>query len=180
MARLRSSVPELFVYFVKLASIARCAAAPMCAGVGKSGSPAPKSTMSIPWDFIFMASDATFMVGDCAIRPARADRLISLGPQGLAPLLLLAEAIFDNGRYERRHGAAERDDLLDEARADVGVGFGGHHEDRFDLGIEVPVHQRHLHFVFEVGNHAAAADDHAGPLPSRVLDEEAVQGVLSD
>src|SRR5258707_10242149 len=126
MARLRSSVPELFVYLVKFASIARCAAALMWSGVGKSGSPAPKSTTSIPWAFIFMASAATFIVGDTAIRPARAERLIFLGPQGLAPELLVAQAIFDNGRHERRHGAAKRDDLLDEARAHVGIGFGRH------------------------------------------------------
>src|SRR5436190_10633746 len=128
MARLRSSVPELFVYLVKLASMARWAAAPMCLGVGKSGSPAPKSTTSIPWAFIFMASAATFIVGDTAIRPARADRLIDLGPQGLAPELLVAQAIFDNGWNERRHGAAQGDHFLDEPRTDVGIGFGRHHE----------------------------------------------------
>src|SRR5215211_5192524 len=49
-------------------------------------------------------------------------------------------------------GAGLRGDLLDQARADVGVRFGGHHEHRLDLGIEVPVHQRHLHLVFEIGN----------------------------
>src|SRR5258708_18535584 len=136
MACLRSWVPELLVYFVKLASMARCAAAPMCGGVGKSGSPAPKSTMSTPWAFSFMASDATFMVGDCAIRPARADRLISLGPQCLAPQLLLAEAILDNRRHERRDGAAERDDLLDEARADIGVAVSRHHADGVVVRIE--------------------------------------------
>ncbi len=71
-AFLSSSVPELVVYFVKFASIAALAASPMWRGVGKSGSPAPKSTTSMPCDFSLMASAATFIVGDVAIRPARA------------------------------------------------------------------------------------------------------------
>ena len=90
------------MYFVKLASMARCAAAPMCVGVGKSGSPAPKSTTSIPWAFIFMASAATFIVGDTAMRPARAERFIDSGPQGLAPALLVAQALFDNATARGR------------------------------------------------------------------------------
>src|SRR4029434_8879652 len=111
IARFRSSVPELVVYFVKLASIALCAAADTCGGVGKSGSPAPKSTTSIPWAFIFRASAVTFMVGDMAMRAVRAASCMRSGPQRVRRRALLAQPGFDERRHEVRDGAAERDDL---------------------------------------------------------------------
>jgi hypothetical protein len=69
IARFRSSVPELVVYFVKCASMAALAASEMCAGVGKSGSPAPKSITSTPCALSLIASAATFIVGDTPMRP---------------------------------------------------------------------------------------------------------------
>src|SRR5208283_1960523 len=51
----RSGMPELGVYLVKPASSADIAAALMCSGVSKSGSPAPKLQTSIPSDFIALA-----------------------------------------------------------------------------------------------------------------------------
>src|ERR1700674_2276995 len=48
-------MPELGVYLVKPASRAAMAAALMCSGVSKSGSPAPKPQTSIPSDFIAFA-----------------------------------------------------------------------------------------------------------------------------
>ena len=42
-ARFRSSVPELVVYFVKFASIAACAAAPICASASESPAPLRRS-----------------------------------------------------------------------------------------------------------------------------------------
>src|SRR6185437_12809761 len=48
-------MPELGVYFVNPASRAAIAAALMCSGVSKSGSPAPKPQTSIPSDFIAFA-----------------------------------------------------------------------------------------------------------------------------
>src|SRR4029453_17653295 len=112
IARLRSSVPELVVYLVKLASIALWAAGDTSGGVGKSGSPAPKSTMSTPCALSFMASAATFIVGDTEMRAVRAASSMRSGPQRLPRVALLAQAGFDNRRHERRDGAAEGDDLL--------------------------------------------------------------------
>src|ERR1700761_5827770 len=50
-----SGMPELGVYLVKPASRDAIAAALMCSGVSKSGSPAPKPQTSIPSDFIALA-----------------------------------------------------------------------------------------------------------------------------
>src|ERR1700756_294994 len=50
-----SGMPELGVYLVKPASRDAIAAALMCSGVSKSGSPAPKPQTSIPSDFIAFA-----------------------------------------------------------------------------------------------------------------------------
>ena len=50
-----SGKPELGVYFVKPPSSAAIAAALMCSGVSKSGSPAPKPQMSMPSLFIAFA-----------------------------------------------------------------------------------------------------------------------------
>src|SRR5205085_2749658 len=86
-------------------------------------------------------------------------------------------ARFNDRRHEIRDRPAEGDHFLHEPRADVGVRFGWHHEDGLHLGIEVAVHQRHLHFVLEIGNRAQPAHDHARPLPASVLDEQSVEGV---
>ena len=48
MAARSSGIPELGVYFVKPALSASMAAALMCSGVSKSGSPAPKLKTSTP------------------------------------------------------------------------------------------------------------------------------------
>src|SRR5215469_17720745 len=48
-------MPELGVYLVKPASRDAIAAALICSGVSKSGSPAPKLQTSIPSDFIALA-----------------------------------------------------------------------------------------------------------------------------
>src|SRR6516162_2870941 len=48
-------MPELGVYLVKPASSDAIAAALMCSGVSKSGSPAPKLQTSIPSDFMALA-----------------------------------------------------------------------------------------------------------------------------
>src|ERR1700758_5009669 len=50
-----SGMPELGVYFVNPVSSAAIAAALMCSGVSKSGSPAPKPQTSSPSDFIAFA-----------------------------------------------------------------------------------------------------------------------------
>ena len=51
--------------------MAAMAASLMCRGVGKCGSPAPKSTRLMPWARSLAASAATAMVAETSIRPMR-------------------------------------------------------------------------------------------------------------
>src|ERR1700693_2801354 len=74
MAVFNSRVPPVGVFFVKLASSAAMAAFLMLSGVGKSGSPAPKSTTSTPSRRKRSASAATFMVDDSLMRDTRSAR----------------------------------------------------------------------------------------------------------
>ena len=74
MACFNSCVPPAGVYFVKLLLMASMAACLMLSGVGKSGSPAPKSTTSTPSRRRRSASAATFMVEDTLISAMRSDR----------------------------------------------------------------------------------------------------------
>src|ERR1700689_1388348 len=67
MACFNSTVPLTGVYLVKLAWMAAMAACLMFSGVGKSGSPALKSTTSTPARRRRSASAATFMVDDSLI-----------------------------------------------------------------------------------------------------------------
>ena len=71
MACFSSNVPPAGVYLVKFASSARIAACLMLSGVGKSGSPAPKSTTSTPSWRSLSASAATFMVEDTLMEEMR-------------------------------------------------------------------------------------------------------------
>ena len=71
MALRTSGIPGTTVYRVKLASMAAMAASLMWRGVGKCGSPAPKSTRLAPWARSLAASAATAMVAETSIRPMR-------------------------------------------------------------------------------------------------------------
>src|SRR4051794_22894577 len=71
MARFSSTVPPTGVYFVKSASIAACAAALTAAGVGTSGSPAPRSSTCTPSRRRRSTAAVTFIVGDEAMRELR-------------------------------------------------------------------------------------------------------------
>src|ERR1044071_4046702 len=130
MARFRSSVPALAVYLVKFASMARCAAAPMCAGVGKSGSPAPKSTTSTPCALSFKASAATFIVGETPIRLVRSASITS-GPQCFPRELFLAQPLFHALGDQPVHRSTEGNDFLYQPGADICVRLRRHHADRF-------------------------------------------------
>ena len=60
------------------------------------------------------------------------------------------------------NAAAQREHLLDQPRADVGVLLGGHHEHRFYLRVQPPIHQRHLELEFEGRHRTEPADNHLG------------------
>jgi len=83
-------------------------------------------------------------------------------------------------RDEAPDVAAEAEDFFDQARGDEGVLDGGEHEDGLDFGAELAVHERHLQFVFVVGDGADAADDDFGVQAAHEVDEEAVEGVHFD
>src|SRR5580704_927145 len=87
MACLISTVPPVGVYLVKLASSAAMAAFLILSGVGKSGSPAPKSTTSTPSRRRRSASAATFMVDDSLMRETRSARSIVACMVGFKVLL---------------------------------------------------------------------------------------------
>src|SRR6266481_2474483 len=71
MASRSGMMPPVAVYFVKFCSMARMAAFLMCSGVGKSGSPGPKSAISTPFAFSFSASAMTAAVGEIWMRLMR-------------------------------------------------------------------------------------------------------------
>src|SRR5207302_11072645 len=64
-------MPPAGVYFDLFSSIALIAAFLMWSGVGKSGSPGPKSAISTPRDFSFSASEITAAVGEICMRLIR-------------------------------------------------------------------------------------------------------------
>src|SRR3990170_4689628 len=116
-------------------------------GVGKSGSPAPKSTTSTPCRFSFAASPATFIVGDV-------DTLLIRSASMNFPSLFFFQPAFDNFGHQAADLTAKREDFFDEPRTDVGVLLGRHHEDRLDMRAQAAVHQRHLKFRFKIRERA--------------------------
>src|SRR6266480_4956225 len=71
MASRNGIMPPAAVYFDLFSSIARIAAFLICSGVGKSGSPGPKSAMSTPFAFNLSASAMTAAVGEIWMRLMR-------------------------------------------------------------------------------------------------------------
>src|SRR5215212_1239538 len=145
-------MPAFAVYFVKLPSIAAWAAAFTWSGVGKSGSPAPRSTTSIPWLRSRSAASSPLRVGDEAMRDIRdasmTDGSLKLrkrtgedSPVRARPspgrLARLLQPPLDSRRYERRHSAAEREHFLDEPRAEERVRLVRHEEHRLDARREM-------------------------------------------
>src|ERR1035438_6327321 len=74
MASFSSAVPPTAVYFEKFVWMAAMAASLMCCGVEKWGSPAPKSTTSIPCWRSLSASATTAMVAEGSMRLMRSVR----------------------------------------------------------------------------------------------------------
>src|SRR5712692_5952062 len=71
MASRSGMMPPVGVYFDLFSSIALIAAILMWSGVGKSGSPGPKSAISTPRDFSLSASAITAAVGEICMRLIR-------------------------------------------------------------------------------------------------------------
>ena len=90
------------------------------------------------------------------------------------------QALDDQRRHEPFDGAAELGHFAHDARAEIAVFFRGHHEDGFDVGLETAVHERHLEFVFVVGDGADAAEDDLGVAAADIVDEQAVEEIDFD
>src|SRR5262245_36084988 len=166
-------MPAAGVYLVKFASMAAIPAFFTCSGVWKSGSPAPRSTTSTPARRSRSASAATFSVADVEIPARRSASMSSL-------LRFCPHAGLHNRRDQPPYLTAEIEHFLDQPRADKRVLLRRHHEHRLERRLEVTVHQRHLKLVLEVRDGPQTADDRAGPLVTRVVDEQPVEGVDLD
>src|SRR5581483_1732852 len=136
MASRNSGVPPAFVYFVKLAAIAATAACLMLSGVGKSGSPAPKSTTSTPSRRRRSASAETFKVEETLMVEIRS-AISAMACINISLLLRVFQFCLQPPQnrcgHEVCHVAAERDDLFDHSRADERELFASHQEDGLGL-----------------------------------------------
>src|SRR5450759_5200129 len=146
-------------------------------GVGKSGSPGPRSTMSRPRARNLAASMATFMVAETLICEIRSDNRAA---NGIPPLFALEYAPLQPCFHYRRHEAgdiaAQPEDLLDKTRADKRVSLAGHEKDRFDVGSETRIHKRHLQFVFVVRDRPDPPQNDLGVAGGHVVDQETAEG----
>src|SRR5262245_49823029 len=97
--------------------------------------------MSTPCSRRRSASCLTAMV---ALGFTVASLLESAGISFLLPVReTLRDGPGDRFRDETGDVSAERRDLFDEPRAEIGVGLRRHHEDGLHPGVEPAVHQRH-------------------------------------
>src|SRR5271168_2995164 len=106
-------------------------------GVGKSGSPAPKSTTSAPSRRNFSASAATFMVEDTLIV-----EILSAKPCNVCMIFLPSKFSFQLCFHQRRHQAgniaAQRRHFSDQARTQERI-FPSHEERRLQFRPQAPV-----------------------------------------
>src|SRR5258708_10258906 len=142
-----SSVPPVLVYLVKFWFRASMAARLMLSGVGKSGSPAPKSTTSAPSRRRLSASAATFIVDDTLISeildPSSCTVCIRysffvLSTTRQCPAL---HSLLDRGRHQARHVSAQRGHFLHQLGTNERVRFARQKKHGFDPRIQAPVHQ---------------------------------------
>src|SRR5436190_23648094 len=109
-----STVPLTGVYLVKFLLSASMAAFLMLSGVGKSGSPALKSTTSTPSRRWRSASAATFIVDDSLIHEILSASSCTVGIAVFTPQSLLfcrnlfPQPLFHQRRHDSAHVAAQR------------------------------------------------------------------------
>src|SRR6266853_1602737 len=168
-----------------MASMAACL---MFSGVGKSGSPAPKSTTSAPSRRNRSASAITFMVDDTLMR----EILEASAPfVGIGVICIIAcslmcfahsklEPLFDQRRHQSRYIAAERSHFLYQLRADERIRFGRHQEHRLYARAQAPVHVGNLQFIFVIRDGPDPAQNEIGAARSDVVHQQAVKGADFD
>src|SRR5882757_8271405 len=158
MASRNGITPGVAVYFVLLSLMALIAACLMWSGVGKSGSPGPKSAMSTPLAFNWSAAAMTAAVGEiwirlirsvsCTASPCELQKSVDyVGCRKKSSRNLRPDAFFDNRWNKSSQRRPELCDFAHELRTQVTVGQPWQHEHSFEAIFEFPVHQRHLQFV---------------------------------
>src|SRR5215510_10229439 len=114
-------MPLAEVYLVKFSSSARFAACLMCSGVGKSGSPTPRSITLTPCERSLSAAITTAAVDDSFVSRARVEtgNVVACDAFVLILYKLIFHA-FDYGMgHETFNRAAEQEYFFDQTRADV-------------------------------------------------------------
>lgn len=86
------------------------------------------------------------------------------------------EPLLDHERDKIADASAQGEDFFDEAGAQKSVFDAGHHEDSFDGGVDLLVHEGHLEFILEVGNSSETSDDDTGIVFLGELDQQAAKG----
>ncbi len=114
-------MPRALVYLVKPSRMARIPASATGAGVAKSGSPGPKSTMSIPFAIRSWARFITAMVGEISIsltrRVSRMEGLVVVVMSGKA----LSQGRSQRGPCGRRAPRRDHPHELNDAPAKIHV-----------------------------------------------------------
>src|SRR2546426_11258733 len=174
-----SGTPPTSVYLVWPCRITWIAASLIRSGVSKSGSPAPNVITSTPRRRSSRAFACTASVDEGASvfrRSASTGWLLRRQTAGLLGRVLLGQSLLGNRRHHAGYRRAEAGDFLDQARRDVRVLLVRHQEDGLDGAAELPVHQRHLKLVLEIGDGADPPHDAVGSLARDQIDQEAVEG----
>src|SRR5215475_7142575 len=125
MADRRAAVPVFAVYRVRLFLIARMPASLMLSGVGKSGSPAPRSRTSAPSAFNFSAARKTARVDDDCIFCTRSETgnasllifCLDIATSALTLIQFLMHALFDDRRNEAGDRSTQCEYFLYQSRA---------------------------------------------------------------
>src|SRR2546421_6431430 len=188
MASRRGMMPPVGVYLVKFCSMARMAAFLMWSGVGKSGSPGPKSAISTPLALSLSASAITAEVGEICMRLMRSVSCTrspsqcaaccrhvpanSLGLRNFRP-----QALFNDGRDQTGQRTAEARDFTNQSSAQITVRLSRQHENGFESRLQLAVHQSHLQFVLIIGDGANTAQNHAGATLPRIVHQQSIKYV---
>ena len=65
--------------------------------------------------------------------------------------------------------------LLYNRRTGIAELLSGHHKNRFEIRLKVPIHQRHVELEFEIGERTQSADDRMGFLRDGKIHEQPVE-----
>src|SRR5256885_16785485 len=124
----------------------------MWSGVGKSGSPGPKSAMSTPLALSLSASAITADVGEicirlmrsvsCTVSPSRCAAFSRRGSANFSRELthLGSQALFHNRWDQAGQRTAETRDFSHEPSAQIAVRLSGEHENGFESRLKLAIH----------------------------------------